>query len=103
MATPQANAGLKKAATVQVQICIQQLQHALPAFPFDSDENKAVMKALSALTNGFGKSEAQTRELIPAETLSMLQAAGAGGQSPGQAAMAGKPPIPGPGAPPGTM
>lgn len=102
MATPQPNQGLKQAAKVQVQICVQSLERALPVFGSDSPEGKGILSALKTLTSAFGKSEAQTRELIPAEVMSMLQQAGAGGQTPGQAAMAGKPPVPGPGAPPGT-
>jgi len=89
MTTPQPQEGLQKAARVEVQIAIKQLQKTLPAFPIESNENKAVMNALRALTNAFGKTESQDRELIPAEILQLLAAVNTA--TPGAGAMAGKP------------
>lgn len=91
MATPQPNEGLEKAARVDVQTAVRVMQKALAAFPIESDQNKALMKALKAIQDGFGKTEEQDRQLIPAEILGMLPALG--NQSPGAAAMAQKPPL----------
>lgn len=91
MTTPQPQEGLQKAARVEVQLAVKQLQKVLPAFPIESDENKAVMAALRAIQNAFGKTEDKDRELIPAEILQLLSQVGPGTQGPGAAAMAGKP------------
>lgn len=106
MATPQANEGLKKAAQVQVQMAVKLLQQQLPHFAMDSEENKAVLDALKALSRGFGKTEEKDRELFPAEIMQLLSGvnappppgamAGAGAPPPGMPGM----PQPGAGAPP---
>lgn len=100
MTTPQPQEGLQKAARVEVQIAVKQLQRTLAAFPIESAENKAVLSALKTLSNAFGKTEDKDRELIPAEIMSLLSSVT--GQTPGGAAMSQKPAVGGaPGAQPG--
>lgn len=90
MSTPQPNDGLKQAGRVDVQIARKKLEESLPKLSSDSDEGKAVLKALSTLSAAFGKTEAKDEELIPAEVLSLLDGIKPG---PGAGVMAGKPPL----------
>lgn len=98
MSSPQPNAGVEKAARVDVQIAMKQLSKTLSNFPIESEQFKAVMSALGALRKGFGETEDKDRELIPAEIMQLLSTVQ--GQAPGAAAMAAKPPIPPAGGPP---
>lgn len=91
MSTPQPNDGLKQAGRVDVQIARKKLEESLPKLSSESEEGRAVLKALSTLSAAFGKTEAKDEELIPAEVLSLLD--GIKNQSPGAAVMAGKPPL----------
>lgn len=87
-----------RAARVDVQMAVKVLQRTLPAFPIESDENRAVLAALKTLSNAFGKTQDDDRGLIPAEVMQLLSQVGPGTQAPGAQAMGAKP---SPGIPPG--
>ena len=98
MTTPQPAAGLEKAARVKMQVIAKAIQSEIPNFSFDSKEAKALVDILRKLADTFGKNADEDQGAFKSETLSMLGMAGQ--KTPGQAAMAGKPPAPAaPGAP----
>lgn len=92
MSTPEPKAGSVEGARVNVQMAMDLLQQSLPAFGPNSPEGKAVMDILGKLGSAFGMKEAQTRELVPAEILQMIQTLPqAGGASPEQRVAASAP------------
>lgn len=100
MSTPQQPKGQQEGAKVDALMAVKMLERTLPAFGSQSDEGKAVLKAISALAKAFGRAEDKTQELMPAEMktlLAGLSGPGAAGPPPGAA-----PPGPpaGAGAPP---
>jgi hypothetical protein len=81
-------------------MALDMLQSAIGAFAPDSEENQTIQKVVADITRRFGEREGDTRQLIPAEILQMIQTLPqAGGATPGQrtAAMA---PVEGATAPP---
>jgi len=81
-------------------MALDMLQSAIGAFPPDTEEGKTIEKVVADITRRFGERESDTRQLIPAEILQMIQTLPqAGGATPGQrtAAMA---PVEGATAPP---
>ncbi len=73
MSTPNPMEGLQTEAMVNMTLCMEVLAKALPAFGPATKEGKAVMNALKALTNVFGKDRQQAGELIPAQLTNLLQ------------------------------
>ena len=95
MSTPEPKAGNKEGARINVQMAMDLLQQSLPAFGSDSEEGKAILEIMKKMGSAFGMREAQTRELVPAEILQMIQTLPqAGGASPEQR-VAASAPIPG--------
>lgn len=95
MSTPEPKAGNVEGARVNVQMAMDLIQQSLPAFGVDSPEGKSLLQILKTLGSTFGMKEAQTRELVPAEILQMIQTLPqAGGASPEQR-VAASAPIPG--------
>jgi hypothetical protein len=92
MSTPEPKAGNKEGARINVQMAMDLLQQSLPAFGFDSIEGKAILEIVKKMGSTFGMREAQTRELVPAEILQMIQTLPqAGGASPEQRVAASAP------------
>lgn len=87
MMTPQPAEGEQMSAMVQIAMAMQMLQKSLPPFGAESDEGKAIMKAVESLSRAFGEQEHSARELIPAELRLLMQTLGQ--QTPEQQAMAG--------------
>ena len=73
MSTPEPKEGEKAAAKINVQMAMELLQQSLPAFGSDTEEGKAIMKIVKEISKSFGTREAQTKELIPAEIIQMMQ------------------------------
>ena len=71
MAAPQEKQGKMAAASTNVHIAMNMLEEALPAFGSESDEGKAVMKALTALSKLAAKRDSS--DLVPAEILQMVR------------------------------
>lgn len=95
MTTPEPKSGNKEGARINVQMAMDLLQQSLPAFGSDSEEGKAILEIMKKMGSTFGMREAQTRELVPAEILQMIQTLPqAGGASPEQR-VAASAPIPG--------
>ena len=93
MATPGPKEGMKQAAMVNISMVFQLLEQSLPAFGSQSEEGKAVLKALSGLTSQFGKDRQKSDQLIPAELMQLVQSIpGMGGGGPAQKAMGAMPP-----------
>lgn len=99
MSQPNAAEGLKAGARVNVTMAIDILQQALPAMGAATPEGQAVLNALKTLTKAFGKTEAKSRELIPAEVMQLLSGLPQTNPNPGMKA-GGARPVPGVGAPP---
>lgn len=94
MLSPQGKqAGMQAQGKVRVQVATHILTLALKDLGPMSQDSQAVLKAISTLTKQFGKSEDESKPLIPAEIQQALQPAAGPGAAP-------KPPMP-PGAPPG--
>lgn len=103
MSTPQPAQGEKQSAMVNVSIAMDLLEQTLPALGSESEEGKAVLGVLSALSKKFGHSRAKSQELVPAELMQLMASmpkppggmpGGAGGGMPGMPGGA-------PGGPPG--
>jgi hypothetical protein len=100
MSTPEEKKGEQEKARLNVMMALDMLQSAIGAFAPDSEENQTIQKVVADITRRFGEREGDTRQLIPAEILQMIQTLPqAGGATPGQrtAAMA---PVEGATAPP---
>lgn len=109
MTTPQQPEGDRRNAMVTVQIATQLLEQAIGGLGPDSEEGQAVLDVVGRLDKKFGEQRAKSKELMPAELMSMMSA-----MKPDAVAQAmgggAKPPMPGaPGAhpmpamPPGAM
>jgi hypothetical protein len=96
--------GMEKGARIKIQMASHMLQQELPNFPLDSEQFKAISRALEVIGKAFGKSADEDRKMFPAETMDLLHSVGPGSMSPGAKAIAGMPPggagAPGAGAPP---
>ena len=100
MSTPEPKMGSKEGAMINIQMALDLLEQSLPALGSESDEGQGIMQAISRLTRLFGKREAKTRELIPAEIMQMIQSLPqAGGATPEQR-VAATAPVPGTTQPP---
>jgi hypothetical protein len=100
MSTPEVKKGEQEKARLNVMMALDMLQSAIGAFPPDTDEGATIQKVVADITRRFGERESDTRQLMPAEILQMIQTLPqAGGATPGQrtAAMA---PVEGATAPP---
>ena len=73
MLTPEDAKGDQAGAKVNIQIAMDLMQQALPAFGSESVEGKKILDVLTSLARVFGETEGKTRELIPAEILQMVQ------------------------------
>jgi len=100
LSTPETPSGEKESAKVGVQIAIDMLTQSAQALGMDSAEGKTVLQCISTLSRQFGKRQSDTRELMPAEIMNLIQTLpGAGGASPEQK-VAAQAPIPGTQTPP---
>ena len=100
MLTPEDKKGDQASAKINVQMAMDLMQQALPAFGSESEEGKRILQVLGSLARVFGETEAKTKELIPAEIIQMIQSLPqAGGASPEMRAIA-KAPIGGTQSPP---
>ena len=100
MSTPEEKKGEQEKARLNIMMALDMLQSAIGAFAPDSEENSTIQKVVADITRRFGERESDTRQLIPAEILQMIQTLPqAGGATPGQrtAAMA---PVEGASSPP---
>jgi hypothetical protein len=98
MMAPAPKEGNMAGAKADVQVCIKKLTQALQTFQPTTDDGKAIMKAIGALTKAFGETEGKDKELVPAEIMQALAGvAGPGKPPPGLPAPAG------PAAPPAPM
>jgi hypothetical protein len=91
MSTPEEKKGEQEKARLNIMMALDMLQSAVGAFDAESEENKTIEKVVAEITRRFGERESDTRQLIPAEILQMIQTLPqAGGATPGQrtAAMA---------------
>lgn len=73
MSTPNPMEGLQTEALININMVIDMLAKAIPAFGPQTEEGKAVTNAMKSLVNAFGKDRQQTAELIPAQLQSLLQ------------------------------
>ena len=100
MLTTEDKRGDQASARIKVQMAMDLMQQALPAFGSESEEGKKILSVLGSMARVFGETEAKTKELIPAEIIQMIQSLPqAGGASPEMRAIA-KAPIGGTQSPP---
>jgi len=96
MSTPEPKEGDKMGAYVQIQMAMDLLEKTLPALGSESEEGSSILDALKGLGKQFGDKRDKSKELVPAELMSLM------GQMPkGPAAGGGAPPpaVPGAGGP----
>jgi hypothetical protein len=80
-----------------IQVVVKKLTQSLQTFSPTTEEGKAVMKAISALTKAFGDTESKDKELMPAEVMQALQGVAGPGKPPAGLPMpAGPAPLPTP-------
>lgn len=103
MSTDEPKMGNVAAAQINVQMAMDLLRQTLPMFGSQSEEGKMILDMLSKMAGKFGQREANTRELVPAEILQMIQTLPqAGGATPEQR-IAASAPVPGMETPPAPM
>lgn len=96
MSTPEPKMGNIEGAKVDLANASDLIERSLVAFGAESPEGRAVLKILRELSGILGPRKDKTKELQPAQILSMLQALPqAGGASPEQKAMQQAPLVPG--------
>jgi len=89
MSTPEPKAGEQEKARLNIMLALDMLQQSIGMFPEKSKEAKTLEDVVRSITMSFGEREADTRQLIPAEILQMIQTLPqAGGASPAQREMA---------------
>jgi len=97
MMAPARKEGNLAGARADVQVVIKKLTQSLQAFSPTTPEGGAIMKAIGALTKGFGDTEDKDKELMPAEIMQALSGvAGPGKPPPGLPSPAGPAPLPTP-------
>src|SRR5580700_7067561 len=67
MTSPQQNAGVQKAAMVDISMAMDLLEKSLPPFGSESEEGKSLLSALSGLSKTFGEKRDKAKPLVPAE------------------------------------
>jgi hypothetical protein len=86
--TPQVPQGEQASADAGVAVAIRLLERALVAHGSTTDKGKKLAQALSTLVKGFGQSEDESNEIMPAEIRTALMGpagdAGGGPQTPDQ-------------------
>lgn len=98
--TPQQPKGEQASADASVQVALRMLEHSLAAHGSKTEKGQAIMKAIVALTKGFGHDEEKAQAIMPAEIKTALMAPGGGAEGGGPPG--GAPPgMPPGGAPPG--
>jgi len=97
MMTPQKAAGNQASGKAKVMIAQHILQLAMLDLGIGSPEGQSILEALSKLVKKFGKSEEDSKQIMPAELMQAMQSSAGPGAPPGA-----KPPGAAPGAaPPG--
>ena len=97
MMTPSRKEGNLAGGKADIQVILKKLTQSLQTFAPTTDEGKAVMKAITALTKAFGETEGKDKELMPAEIMQALTGlAGPGKPPPGLPMPAGPAPLPTP-------
>jgi hypothetical protein len=97
MMAPSRKEGSIAGGKADIQVVVKKLTQSLQIFPPTTDEGKAIMKAITALTKGFGETRGKDQELMPAEIMQALSGlAGPGKPPPGLPMPAGPAPLPTP-------
>jgi len=95
MSTPEPQAGQQEQARLNVMMALDMLQNALQTFGMASEEGQALQDVVAKITSKFGKRESETRQLMPAEIMNLVQTLPqAGGATPEARAIAAAP-VPG--------
>lgn len=95
MSTPEPQAGNMEQARLNVMMALDMLQNALQTFGMQSEEGMALQDVVGKITSKFGSREADTRKLMPAEIMNLIQTLPqAGGATPEARAVAAAP-VPG--------
>jgi hypothetical protein len=95
MSTPEPQAGNNEQARLNVMMALDMLQNALQTFGMQSEEGMALQDVVSKITAKFGERESDTRQLMPAEIMNLVQTLPqAGGATPEARAVA-QAPVPG--------
>jgi hypothetical protein len=85
MSTPEEKKGEQEKARLNIMMALDMLQQSMGAFDPNTPEGKTIEKVVAEITRRFGERESETRQLIPAEILQMIQTLPqAGGATPGQ-------------------
>lgn len=72
MAQPSPNDGARQMGMVQVETALQMLEQALVSLGSQTPEGAAVLKAMSALSKNFTRTQSQ--DLVPAQIAEMARA-----------------------------
>jgi hypothetical protein len=95
MTTPEPQVGNMEQARLNVMMALDMLQNALMTFGMESEEGMALQDVVSKITAKFGERESDTRQLMPAEIMNLIQTLPqAGGATPEARAVA-QAPVPG--------
>lgn len=79
---PQQPLGDEVVGSVNVHIAMEVLENTLPKFGSTSEKGQAILEVLRRLSKTFGGTDAQMKQLAPAEIEQLLHAAGGDMQPP---------------------
>jgi hypothetical protein len=82
MLGPNKQLGKQQSAKIKVQVAIHALMLAAQETGVMSQEGRAILDAIQKLTKQFGKSEDQSKQLVPAELAQILQQSKPGAMNP---------------------
>ena len=92
MTTPEPQSGNMEQARLNVMMALDMLQNALQTFGLESEEGMALQDVVGKITSKFGERESDTRQLMPAEIMNLIQTLPqAGGATPEARAVAAAP------------
>lgn len=82
MLAPNRMAGKQSSARIQVQVAIKALMMAAAQIGVMGEEGRAILDAVQKLSKVFGKTEDESKRLMPAELAQILQQAKPGAMNP---------------------
>lgn len=95
MSTPEPQAGNIEKARLDIMMALDMLQSALKEFGMASEEGQTLNDIVTKITAKFGSRESDTRQLMPAEIMNLIQTLPQVGGATPEARAVAQAPVPG--------